>query len=147
MNKLTPVEYLAQLHAGRANSHESVESVLDSLDFMSFPGSVAATTPEHLQNASDAAQRVHGELSPPQAAAGKNGNSSPAATCGDPSEAVAARGPGEKNDSYLAELFDRVNSLLGDQSGEEAAFVPRAPATEEAGLTEDDLERLISSSR
>ncbi|MCA8984036.1 MAG: AAA family ATPase [Planctomycetaceae bacterium] len=144
MNKLTPVEYLAQLHAGRANSHESVESVLDSLDFMSFPGSVAATTPEHLQNASDAAQRVHGELSPPQAAAGKNGNSSPAATCGDPSEAVAARGPGEKNDSYLAELFDRVNSLLGDQSGEEAAFVPRAPATlEEAGLTEDDLERLI----
>ena len=48
------------------------------------------------------------------------------------------------NDSYLAELFDRVNSLLGDEGEEQPAFIPKVPESlEESGLTEDDLEKLI----
>jgi len=49
-----------------------------------------------------------------------------------------------KNDSYLAELFDRVSNLLGDEGDERFHFVPKSPESlEEAGLSEDDVERLI----
>ncbi|MEX2287339.1 MAG: AAA family ATPase [Planctomycetaceae bacterium] len=45
--------------------------------------------------------------------------------------------------SRLAELFDRVNSLLADTKPDDDVFRPQAPNTlEEAGLTFDDVQRL-----
>lgn len=48
-----------------------------------------------------------------------------------------------RGNQHLEELFERVNSLLGDQQVD-APFVPRAPeALEQMGLREDDVQKLV----
>jgi hypothetical protein len=50
-----------------------------------------------------------------------------------------------RSHAQLAELFDRVNSLLGDAPGDgDETFRPRAPETlAQTGLTEEEVERLV----
>lgn len=49
-----------------------------------------------------------------------------------------------KRDSRLSELFDRVNTLLGDRVTSDAPFLPKCPETlRETGLVDDDIERII----
>jgi len=50
-----------------------------------------------------------------------------------------------RNHAQLAALFDRVNTLLGDEADEpDEAFRPRAPETlAQTGLTDEEIERLV----
>jgi hypothetical protein len=51
---------------------------------------------------------------------------------------------GMMRNSRLAELFDRVNTLLGPSQTNQERFVPRQPETlEETGLNHEEIERLI----
>jgi len=154
MNKLSPTEYLAQLAVERKTSPttpvESVMSALSSLDFSDLP---AAPTEKPVP-VSTAASRTATSAPLEQAAsvaktetAAQSPTHSSAETAPGGHAPMLKRRPkpsGLKNDSYLAELFDRVNSLLGDHEDSDAVYVPKAPESlEEAGLSEDDLERLI----
>ncbi len=50
-----------------------------------------------------------------------------------------------RGNAHLSELFDRVNSLLGDSpSNEEETFRPRVPESlQQTGLTSEEVERLV----
>jgi DNA-binding PadR family transcriptional regulator len=166
MEKLTPAEFLAKIKADRTSTRPDVEtrveSVLDALDFSDLADS---PTPRS-GDASTRSASAHGNR--PVAvtrdrsatADGPSRDSSENASTVEnqqPSEQTATDSGSEetqrekpqrtlltRNDSYLAELFDRVHSLLGDQYDDQQQFIPKTPETlEETGLTEDDLERLI----
>jgi len=49
-----------------------------------------------------------------------------------------------RGNQHLEALFERVNSLLGDQGDKETPFLPRVPETlERMGLREDDAQKLV----
>jgi predicted ATPase with chaperone activity len=49
-----------------------------------------------------------------------------------------------RGNAHLEELFQRVNSLLGDRADESAPFLPRVPESLEGmGLCEDDVQKLV----
>lgn len=89
---------------------------------------------------------------PPREAPASNGHR-PAAPARPASAATPARAPAASapssytgDDPRIAALFDRVKSLLGDPSTkeEEEKYSPKSPESlDEAGLTADEVERLI----
>lgn len=166
MEKLTPAEFLAQIKSGQNSAPSAVEtrveSVLDALDFSDLTESPATRSEETSARPASANGNRADEANRDRTAAAHrtprdSSDQSTAAEQQSPSESSAKdKDPGEtkrekpqrtlltRNDSYLAELFNRVNSLLGDQYDDQQQFVPKTPETlEETGLSEDDLERLI----
>lgn len=153
--KLTPMEFLAQLKAGKSSKHlgkkgtSPTELNLDFSDLAAPPPTGAAAAegqpeaaiamadpPVTPGNAASAPPPPEGTA--PQTPPG-TGESSP--TTGAPPADDAAAAP---SGAHLNELFERVNQLLGAPGKEEEAFKPGEPATLlDTGLTTEEVEKLI----
>jgi len=147
MSKLTASEYLAQLKAQQqSNPSPALDSVMAELDGLDLSdlGQPAANEPARKparppRGKSDAQPESSAERRPSTRSASRPAQSQPPGTPTPERKPAAA-----SNDSYLAELFDRVSTLLGEEGEAKAGFVPKTPESlEEAGVAEDDLERLI----
>jgi hypothetical protein len=129
--KLTPAEFLAALKGRKppakhiaAPAAESIEQ----LDLSHLPAGPAVLEPESPESAE-----------PDDAASEEASDETPSAHS-------TYIGHYVKRNSRLTELFDRVNTLLGGNAGQQPGepFRPKAPETlEDTGLTFEEIERLV----
>jgi len=123
--KLSPAEFLAALKGREVPARQTAAAVaegdpLDGLDFSDLDAADASAPADVDDDGSG------DDLNGPRSSARK------------PTAA-----PAVKTDARLSELFDRVNTLLGDGTNFEG-FRPKCPETlEETGLTPEDVERLV----
>lgn len=156
--KLSPAEFLAELKAGVSTSlsGESSNSAgndfdLSSLDFSDLDEDVTeqepTTTSVPVSSAPEKTKSKAKSQSKKKPAAEET-KSSETHTEKTPTNfpVMLSRKPEAlKAHSQLSELFDRVNSLLGDtHHDQEDVFRPKVPESlAETGLVADDIERLV----
>jgi len=143
MSKLSPTEFLERLKSGGQQQPGPAEEgglpELNSLDF----SDLETAEPLAAEDTNRSEDEIEKNSLTERETSSENNSGSDQETEGE-TDSAATVPPAIRNDSYLAELFDRVNTLLGDEGEEQPAFLPKTPESlEESGLTEDDLERLI----
>ena len=156
--KLSPMEFLAQLKAGKSSKHlgkkgtSPSELNLDFSDLAAQGGEGAGRAPESAtatavaeppvagaEQSGAAASAPAGEATVPSSEAAGSG-----APAGAPAEGAPADGTTAAPGTHLTELFERVNQLLGPTGKAEEAFKPAEPQSLlDTGLTAEEIEKLI----
>ncbi len=142
MSKLSPTEFLERLKSEcREQSALDQGNTLPELNSLDFSDLEEKQINSEIENSDgdDAEQPVpvnHESLPQPESVSASHSEKK--------FDKLFSAPLAVRNDSYLAELFDRVSILLGDEGEDQPHFLPKAPESlEEAGLSEDDVERLI----